>query len=227
MVTEGDVNPDSRSAETSSSLLRRVKANDPAAWEWTVRLYSPLVYQWCRRKNLQAADAADIGQEVFQAVARKIGDFHLERETDTFRGWLRTITENKCRDFLRRRQKQAAAAGGSSALNQLQQIASEPRDDSDSVTEETETRILYQRALDLIRSDFEDRTWLVFRQVVLGGRSSSEVARELTMSLNAVYLAKARVLRRLREEFAEMIELRLIGRSASKKDSPGTHCPPD
>src|SRR5262245_54299739 len=86
------------SSATSRSLLDRVRTNDAAAWDRLVALYAPLVFHWCRRWDLQHQDAADILQDVFQAVATHIAQFRKEREGDTFRGWLRTITRNKVRD---------------------------------------------------------------------------------------------------------------------------------
>src|SRR5438132_5611065 len=79
------------STGTSRSLLERVKADDPTAWERLVTLYAPLVFHWCRRWHLQDQDIADICQEVFQAVVAHIETFRKERQSDTFRGWLRTI----------------------------------------------------------------------------------------------------------------------------------------
>src|SRR5262250_370090 len=90
------------SITTSRSLLERVKADEAAAWERLVTLYAPLVFHWCRRYNLGEADVADILQEVFQAVFLHLADFRKERQADTFRGWLRRITQNKILDHFRR-----------------------------------------------------------------------------------------------------------------------------
>ena len=123
--------PDSQGSETSSSLLNRVNARDAVAWERLVDLYTPAVYCWCRKAGLSSADAADIGQEVFKSVARSIARFRHDRPSDSFRGWLRTITRNKIRDFYRNRPVQAS--GGSAAQDALLQIPF----DSDSETDES------------------------------------------------------------------------------------------
>ena len=115
---------------TSSSLLARVKARDQDAWRRLVRLYGPLVDFWLRRGNLQPADARDVFQEVFKAVAEGIGNFRKDRPCDRFRGWLRTITRNKLADHFRRQGTQPAAAGGSEAYRQLQEVE-EPRGPTD------------------------------------------------------------------------------------------------
>jgi RNA polymerase sigma-70 factor (ECF subfamily) len=196
------------SGEPSSSLLVRVRAQDPRAWERLVCLYAPLVYRWCRDSGLQAADAADVGQDVFGAVARTVGDFRREGPGDSFRAWLRTVTRHKVVDLLRQRQGSAAAEGGSGPLSLLHGVAaSSATGPAVENGEAEETRLLYRRAMDLIRTDFQEPTWRAFVRVVVDGVSPAEVAAELGLSPNAVYLAKARVLRRLREEFADLEEL--------------------
>src|SRR5277367_2420601 len=90
------------STATFRGLLERVRVDDEAAWHRLVDLYAPLVYRWCRRSGLPEQDAADVFQDVFQAVATHIAGFRKEKESDTFRGWLRTITRNKIRDHFRK-----------------------------------------------------------------------------------------------------------------------------
>src|SRR5437016_5008771 len=105
----------SHASATSRSLLERVRADDGPAWDRLVRLYAPLVMHWCRRWDLQEQDVADVFQEVFLSVATHIADFHKDREGDTFRGWLRTITRSKVLDLFRRRGREPAGCGGSEA----------------------------------------------------------------------------------------------------------------
>ena len=203
-VTVPSVNPSDSSSATSLSLLERVKSRDPAAWERVVAVYGPLVDHWCRQAGLQDADIADVRQDVLLAVARTIGEFRRDRPGDSFRGWLRTITRSKLTDHWRKKPAAEANTGGSDAYRQLQQL---PDDDAtESVADAAESGLVYRRALALIQTDFEVRTWRAFWLVVIDGRSSTEVATELGVSVNAVYLAKGRVLARLREEFAELIE---------------------
>jgi RNA polymerase sigma-70 factor (ECF subfamily) len=204
-VTESNVNKGEGSEVSSSTLLARVRAQDPAAWGRLVSLCSPLVYHWCRQSGLQAADAADVGQEVFKAVFRSVQQFRKDRTADTFRGWLRTITQNKIRDHFRKKHAEVSAAGGSEALKHLAQVpALELEDSADPAGEDA---ALYRRALDLIRNDFENRTWQAFLNVAVERRPPADVARELNMTVNAVYLAKSHVLRRVREEFADLLDI--------------------
>jgi RNA polymerase sigma-70 factor (ECF subfamily) len=203
IVTEPRVNLDESANSTSLGLLERVKAKDQAAWEQMVSLYAPLVDHWSRRAGLQEADAADVRQEVFLAVARKIGDFHRDRAGDTFRGWLRTITQRKLCDH--REKVRAGPVTGAGPQEQPGHREPAPGEASEESAAE-ETQILYRRALDLIRRDFEERSWQAFWRVVIEGQKPRDVAVELGMTANAVYLAKGRVLARLREEFAGAIE---------------------
>jgi len=201
-VTGPGVSPGESQDLTSTSLLERARGQDKQAWERLVDLYTPLVYAWCRRSGLQPADAADVGQEVFRAVARGLTGFRRDRAGDTFRGWLRTITRNKLRDFADARKRYPPGAGGSDAAYQVEQLPDqEPEADLTA-----DRQLLYQRALEVVRTEFEERTWQAFWLVVVEDVSADEAARQLGVSLNAVYLAKSRVLRRLREEFADLIE---------------------
>jgi RNA polymerase sigma-70 factor (ECF subfamily) len=107
------------SSATSRSFLERAKAKDASTWDRLIFLYTPLVVHWCRGRELAEADIADIVQEVFMAVARHIEAFRKERAGGSFRGWLRTITQNKLRDHFRKRKREPGAVGGTEALARL------------------------------------------------------------------------------------------------------------
>lgn len=193
------------SGSIGSSLLERLKLESPEAWRRLVHLFGPLVYQWCRRHGLQAADATDVGQEVFRAVACSIGRFRRDRPADTFRGWLWTITRSKIAENWRQRQKQPQASGGSTAQMRLAELAvAEPGEPPEC---EPETRSsLYRRGLQLIQDEFAERTWKAFWRVAIDGCAPAEVAEEMGLSVNSVYLAKSRVLHRLREELGDLLD---------------------
>lgn len=216
-MTGGDVKKGESAEVSSSTLLGRVKARDVAAWERLVSLCTPLVYQWCRQSGLQPADAADVGQEVFQAVFRKIGDFRRERPGQTFRGWLRTITRNKIIDHLRARQAPGTGPGGSEALKRLHQVPAED-DAENGRAAGQEEGALYRRALEVLRTEFADQTWQAFWRVVVEEQRPADVAADLAMTVNAVYLAKSHVLRRMREEFADLLEVESAGPGKSGSD---------
>jgi RNA polymerase sigma-70 factor (ECF subfamily) len=190
---------------TSLTLLERVRANDAEAWRRLVFLYSPLVHFWCRRAGLHEADAADVLQDVFLAVAGAVAGFD-RRAGGAFRAWLWTITRNKLRDHFRRLKDRPEAAGGSEAHRRLLDVPDEepaaPADPSDPGS----ATALLRRALELIRGDFEERTWQAFYRATVEGQPAAALAAELGLSVDAVYQAKARVLRRLREELGNLID---------------------
>jgi RNA polymerase sigma-70 factor (ECF subfamily) len=199
-----DATPDERaSTSTSRSLLARVGDNDPVAWDRLIALYAPLVWHWCRKSNLPAQEIADVFQEVFQAVAAHIHGFRKDRPTDTFRGWLRTITKNKVLDHFRRLEREPRATGGSGAQWGWSQIP-EVNWDNEEIEATASCHRLLQRALELIQADFEERSWRAFWRVVVDQRSPQAVAEELGMSPGAVRVAKCRVLHRLRQELGDL-----------------------
>lgn len=190
---------------TSISLLKRIRANDDVAWQRLVNLYSPIVFSLCRRSGLNSEDSCDIMQEVFAAIARKIDGFRRDRPGDSFRGWVRTITRNQIRIHFRRIKDQAHGVGGTSANVRLKGIADDPLVESET-TDNEERSGLYHRALELIRNEFEERTWNAFLQTAVEGRSSVDVAADLDMTPGAVRQAKYKVLRKLRSELGEVLD---------------------
>ncbi len=187
---------------TSLTLLQRVRDRDEEAWQRLLHLYAPLVTRWCGLRGVQGQDADDVCQEVFQAVAVSLDRFHHDRPGDTFRGWLRGITRNKLLDHFRRRAGQPEAQGGTDAQRQMLEIAGQelPEDSEEDLGS------LYRRALELVRSEFEDRTWQAFWRCAVDGQSPAEIAEDLGVSAAAVRKAKSRVLHRLRQEVGDLID---------------------
>ena len=196
----GDAN-----SSVGASLLVRLRAGQGGAWERLVGLYGQTVYVWCRGAGVSEADAADVSQEVFTAVARHIADFRCERPGDSFRGWLWTITRNKVRDHWRRHADEVQAAGGTTAQEVMNQLPEDGLVDTETSVE-GEASDLYRRALELIRSEFEERTWKAFLMVTVEDRLPADVAAALGTTPGAIYIAKSRVLKRLRDEFGDLID---------------------
>lgn len=195
--------PASTSGMTSPSLLDRARGRDEQAWERLVRLYSPLVFHWCRQSGLDSHDAADLMQEVFHSVSRHLDRFE-RGQAGAFRSWLWTITRNKIRD--RGRKLVPTAEGGSTAAERWQNLPdAEPEPGDDSVSGEQRGSLLH-RALELIRGDFTAKSWSAFEGVILKQKPAAEVAAELGLTTGAVYQARARVLLRLREELGDEVE---------------------
>lgn len=196
------------SSSTSSQLLRQAQGDDQEAWRRLVELYSRRMYRWCRQAGLQPADAANVVQEAFSAVARKLSELRRDRPGDTFRGWLRRIVDNKVRDHYRRVGRTTdKAVGGAEHGEHLEQIAEE-------LCEEPtwDTSLLKQNNLQAgpvaaaaaeVQSEVSPRDWRFFWRIAIDGQSAAEVAREFGVTANAVRLVKMRVLRRLRSKLSK------------------------
>jgi RNA polymerase sigma-70 factor (ECF subfamily) len=191
---------------TSQSLLARVQSKDQEAWNRLVYIFSPLVYHICKNRNVTGADAEDIVQDVFQAVAVTIGDYQVSRDGKRapFRCWLGGIIHHKLGDRHRRLLRQPQAEGGSVAQQRLQELpapeAMLPAQDLGP------TSGLCRRALHLLRDEFEPQIWQAFWRTAVDGQPAPAVAVELGMSAAAVRKAKSRILHRLRIELGELFE---------------------
>ncbi len=185
---------------TSITLLTRLRrADDQEAWARFVDLYTPLVYYWARRAGLQQADAADLVQEVFAVLVRKLPEFQYDGQK-SFRSWLRAVAINKWRESKRRRSLPIAAIGESGMAN----LAG-----PDPAAEYWETEYsqqLVRRAAELAKSEFSPQMWQACWQFAVGGQPAREVAAELGISVWTVYAAKSRLLRYLREELDGLLE---------------------
>ncbi len=194
-----------RSDSISTNLLLCIRDHEPLAWQRLVQLYGPVVYGWCRSAGLSPEDATDVGQDVFGAVAAGISRFRRDRDDDTFRGWLWRIAHNKINDYWRCRHRGPVAVGGSDFQILLAQMAQQESSVS-SIHDDSTPKLGLHRALEVVRANFEDKTWRAFWRVTMEQQSPADVAAELNMSRTAVYIAKSRVLGRLREEFADLME---------------------
>jgi RNA polymerase sigma-70 factor (ECF subfamily) len=204
--TPPGANADDRPAhlQTSLSLLHRARCRDQEAWNRLYYLYRPLVLYWCSRRGVLHGDADDAVQEVFRVVARSLDRFRRDRPGDTFRGWLHGITHNVILMHFRRGRGEVRAAGGSDAHDLLEQVTAPTgpleEDPAEQISE------LYRRGLELVRGDFEDRSWQMFWRSVIDGRRSGDVAAEMGATAAAVRQAKSRVLRRLREVVGDLVD---------------------
>ena len=187
---------------TSLTLLERVRGQDKDAWHRLLHVYAPLVVRWCNHRGVRGQDADDVQQEVFQAVATGLDNFRRDRAGDTFRGWLRVITRRKLLDHFRKQEKNPEAQGGTTAQRQMQEVA-DPELPDDT---EGDLSGLYHRALELVRSEFEDRTWEAFWRAAIDGQAPSLIAADLGVTPAAVRKAKSRVLHRLRQEIGDLID---------------------
>jgi RNA polymerase sigma-70 factor (ECF subfamily) len=184
---------------TRASLLVRLRdGHDREAWRQFVELYAPVVYGYARRRGLQDADAADLMQEVLRAVSGAAGRLDYDPARGTFRSWLFTVTRNKLCNFLDSRRRHVQATGDSATQRRLEEQPGDGPDDGP--WEEEYRRQLSARAMDLIRAEFQEATWQAFWMTAVDGKHAREAGEALGLSVGAVYVARSRVLARLREQ---------------------------
>lgn len=194
------------SPETRATLLLRLRdVQDHLAWSQFVEIYGPLIFRCALRQGLQDADAADVTQEVLQAVARHMGTWEYDPRSGQFRGWLFTIARHKIADFRQKRRRSAVGSGDSNIHEILVAQADDSSDREEDWNREYEQR-LFHWAADQIRPEFQESTWQAFWKTAVENREGKAVASELGLSVGAVYIAKSRVLTRLREKIHEVGE---------------------
>lgn len=185
---------------TAISLLERLRRpGEQDAWRRFVSIYTPLIYYWARQAGLQQQDAADLAQEVFAHLFEKMPGFVYD-PARRFRAWLRTVTLNLLRDRQRRRGDRTIAYGEQG----LDAVA--VPDGAEALVEEDYQGYLVKRALQVMRADFTEATWQACWRHAVEGQPAADVARELGITVGAVYAARFRVLGRLREELRGLLE---------------------
>jgi RNA polymerase sigma-70 factor (ECF subfamily) len=188
--------------DTQPSLIARVKdLGDGASWAEFLGIYQPIVFRMARRRGMQEADALDVMQQVFLSIARSIENWTAEEGRPPFRAWLSTIAKNAITKALARRPRDAAT-GASSVIDLLHEVPS-----ADDATEElvAEARHEVVRwAAQQLRSEFSFDTWNIFWQTAIEGVPAAEVAKAMGRSPGAIYVARYRVLTRLKEKVLEV-----------------------
>jgi RNA polymerase sigma factor (sigma-70 family) len=186
------------SLTTSASLLLRLRdPRDGKAWGEFVDTYAPLVHRFCRKQGLQDADAADITQDVLSRVFRAIPKLEYDPARGGFRKWLFTAVRNRLRDYFDQQRRKSKATGDSKVQQQLAE-APERGGGMELEWDREYRRHLYAAAARAVASEVTAPTWQAFQRTAVEGREPAEVAAELKLSVAAVYLAKSRVMARLR-----------------------------
>ncbi len=188
---------------TRASLLVRLRdgANN-GAWREFTNLYGPVIYGFARKRGLQDADAADVMQDVLRSISGAIGRLDYDRRQGTFRGWLFTVTRNKVYNFLSARRIRPQGSGDSTT-NRMLAAQPEISDGADAWEVEYQRR-LAAIAMERIKGEFQPNTWRAFQLVAVDGQPVADVARQVAMSAGAIYVAKSRVLARLRDEVEQL-----------------------
>ena len=191
-------------SETSASLLQRVRVrSDDEAWRTMEAVYAPLVRGWLRRTVLlDVNDADDVVQDVMAVVIRRIGEFERQR-TGSFRAWLKLIAVNCLRQWLRQRKH---AGAGDSRTGELLNELEDPTSQLSAVWDREHDEHVMKQILLSLRTEFTETTWRAFELTALEGRISEDAAKVLGVSVNAVFIAKSRVLARMKQEAAGLID---------------------
>jgi RNA polymerase sigma factor (sigma-70 family) len=188
---------------TRASLLVQLRdGTNHLAWHEFMQLYGPVVYGFARKRGLQDADAADLMQDVMRSVSTSIGRLDYDRSQGTFRGWLFTITRNKVFNFLSARRIRPQAVGDT-ATNRLIDTHPDVSDGSDTWEIEYQRR-LAALAMERIKGEFQEKTWQAFWLTAVEGVAAPDAAQQVGISPGAIYVAKSRVLARLKEEVETM-----------------------
>jgi len=189
---------------TRPSLLVRLRdPRDRQAWDRFVELYAPVVFGYARKRGLQGADAADLTQIVLGQVVQQIGRFDYQPERGSFRGWLFTIVRRRLCDWRAQQNGPQRAAGVAQGLLEAQPAPAE----EESAAWEREVRLnLLAWAGEQVRPSVQETTWQAFWQTAVEGKSGKETAAALGISVAAVYLAKSRVMARLRQEVQQQLD---------------------
>jgi RNA polymerase sigma-70 factor (ECF subfamily) len=182
---------------TRPSLLLRLRdADDAEAWSEFVRLYTPLIFGYCCRQGLQETDAADVAQEVMRAVAHEMPGFQYNPTRGKFRGWMLQTTRNRLHRFFARQQRAPQAASESTIERFLDR---EPSAEEQTRWEQDYRQRLFAWAAEKARTEFQPATWNAFWLTAVDSVSVKEVAEQVGISVGAVYIARSRVIARLRE----------------------------
>jgi RNA polymerase sigma-70 factor (ECF subfamily) len=183
---------------TSASLLEQARDRQPAAWQRLLSLYTPVFHAWLTAAGLQPADRDDLSQRSLEILVRRLPDFEHNGRPGAFRAWLRGITVNLLREHWRERPK----AGAESVLQQL----TDPSGGLSRLWDEQHDRHVLRALMEQVRPEFSEARWRAFCRVSLDAVPARAVAEELEMSVNAVLIARSRVLTRLREEARGLVD---------------------
>jgi RNA polymerase sigma-70 factor (ECF subfamily) len=192
--------------QTRISLVQRIRdVSDSRSWSEFYTFYRPLLMKYVCAKGLSEADAEDVVQDIFVVKLRRhMPNFQLDKTKGRFRSWLYLVTINAVRDWARERK------GFEKIADELKNT---PREDAESVSVIVEQEFdrahqlhVLEKAMEEVKKVSEPVTWACFEGRILANRPAGEIARELGLTANAVYVNASRTLSRVREICAEFDE---------------------
>ncbi len=183
--------------DTPLSLLDRLRQQpgDQPSWRRLTELYAPLIRRWLIQHDTPDADAADLAQEVLLVLSRELANFDHNGRKGAFRHWVRSVTANRLRGYWRDRRN-----GPANGLHERLALLEDPNSEPGRKFDRDHDEFIARRLMELVEPEFAPSTWRSFRLLVLEEQPAAAVAQQLGLSVNAVLIAKSRVLRRLRQE---------------------------
>ena len=182
----------------ASLILRLPDAADAAAWDELMAIYGPLVFRMAVRQGLQAADAEDLVQNVFTAIARSVAEWLERSDRGRFRAWLLRIARNAAVNFLTRRPQRSVGTGGDEAAQVLAEVPA-PESQLSGEFDLEYRREVFLWAAEQVREAVADTTWQAFCLTQMENLPIAEVAERLGISVGNVYIGRSRVMTRLKE----------------------------
>jgi RNA polymerase sigma-70 factor (ECF subfamily) len=191
---------------TSLSLLDRLTQQpDPESWRSLTEIYTSLIKAWLRRYHIQESDADDLIQEVLTVLSQELPQFRHTGRPGSFRAWLRTILVHRLRNYWRSHQRRPEITGGTEIFQQLQELE-DPQSSLSQIWDEQHDKHVIRHLLDASRGNFAHATWQAFWRIALEGAKPADVALELGLSINAVLIAKSRVLSHLKRQARGLVD---------------------
>ena len=192
---------------TSTELLKRIVNGEQEAWERFVAIYSALIYARCRRLGVRPCDSADIVQDVLERVYKSIGTFRRDQPNQGLRRWLKTIARNVIVDYFNERPPERTGLSNELLAGLLDDMT--PMDSESLSALPSEPRMIraMRPLLEMIKQDYEHRTWMAFWRTAVEKESTSQVAADLNLSHGTIRQARYKILQRLRAELKGLEDL--------------------
>lgn len=192
---------------TRVTLIGRIRdADDSVAWNEFVALYGPMIINFCRKRGVADHDIEDIAQEVLSSLSQSIRNFEYDPEKGTFRSWMYRFVRNRLSRHWRWKERHPDQGSGRTTVHRMIENQSSENDDHESEWETEYRRRLFQWASEKVKEEVAPTTWKAFEMVGIENREVESVARELDIKPGAVYVAKSRVISRMREAVASVTE---------------------
>jgi len=191
------------SLPTRATLILRLRnPEDDASWSEFVEIYTPLLFNYCLKRGLSSTDAADVVQDAMRSVSMAMRGFEYDPAKGKFKSWLFTVVRNALRNYFRKQSRHPVTAANTQMVRMIEEV---PNGQEIDEWERDYQRKLLNWAMEKVKPEFAERIWSAFVLTAVRSRKIADVAEELSMTGNAVRIAKCRVIKRLREK-AESVD---------------------